>query len=259
MPHTRTSGYKIYAPFPEPAAIRLISSCRSHPADRARHRPPGRARSSAPAARWLASSAIRMPRPPRAPGRSAARRSQVCGIPAAAARSRIRARAGCCMPALPGPAGNLVQAVPRPARPGPQATPPDRPHLAGPESGGTQRQVDVVRTGGPARRPGGRGWKLAAAVPGVRSAAAGRPLALARPRGQEGGRPLIAPDVGAGVLAPGGRPPAASHAAPAEPQLAIRSLPSAQLGAGQDHPGELSQTLVGSNPWIDGTYTALCT
>ncbi len=29
--------------------------------------------------------------------------------------------------------------------------------------------------------------------------------------------------------------------------------------AGQDHPGELSQTLVGSNPWIDGMYTALCT
>jgi hypothetical protein len=27
----------------------------------------------------------------------------------------------------------------------------------------------------------------------------------------------------------------------------------------QDHPGELSQTLVGSNPWIDGMYTALCT
>ena len=35
--------------------------------------------------------------------------------------------------------------------------------------------------------------------------------------------------------------------------------PHGTVGAGQDHPGELSQTLVGSNPWIDGMYTALCT
>jgi len=34
---------------------------------------------------------------------------------------------------------------------------------------------------------------------------------------------------------------------------------SRPAGPGRDHPGELSQTLVGSNPWIDGMYTALCT
>jgi len=37
------------------------------------------------------------------------------------------------------------------------------------------------------------------------------------------------------------------------------SASSGTVRAGQDHPGELSQTLVGSNPWIDGMYTALCT